>query len=171
MPMQPRDDADRAEVVDDLIDALRLFTVESDVFVDVFARAHGLGRSDLNAIMWISTGAQSGRPVTVGELAVKLGLGPPATTALVDRLESAGHVRRVRDPGDRRKVTIAMQPQALDVARAFFVPLGRLMTDAVAGTSSDELRRTAAVVRRLAAAVTDARAAANGTRAGDPPFR
>ena len=47
VPAQP----DRDIVMNDLIDALRVFAVESDVFVDVFARAHGLGRSDLNAIM------------------------------------------------------------------------------------------------------------------------
>ena len=156
VPLQPHDPA-RDEVVDDLIDALRLFTVESDVFVDVFARAHGLGRTDLDAIMWISTGTQTGRPITAGELAVKLGLGAPATTALVDRLEAAGHVRRTRDPGDRRKVTIVMQPPALEVARAFFVPLGRLMKDALAETTSDELRRTTALLRRLIVAVTEAR--------------
>jgi DNA-binding MarR family transcriptional regulator len=160
VPMQPEDGRARAEVVDDLIDALRLFTVESDIFVEVFARAHGLGRSDLNAIMWISAGTRSGSPMTAGELALKLGIGPPATTALVDRLESAGHVQRIRDPRDRRKVTVVMQPTALELAVAFFSPLGRLMTDAVAGTSSDDLRRTTAVVRRLIGAVTAARDAA-----------
>src|SRR3954469_4880751 len=103
-PADPR----RAEILEDLIDALRLFTVESDVFVDVFARAHNLGRNDLNAIMWISAGTQSGRPGTVGELGARRGVVPPAVTALVDRLETAGHVRRTRDPGDRRRVTVEM---------------------------------------------------------------
>jgi DNA-binding MarR family transcriptional regulator len=162
VPTQP-DDADsphegkRVEVIEDLIDALRRFTVESDVFVDVFARRHHLGRSDLNAIMWISTGEQSGRPVTAGELAGRLGLGPPATTALVDRLEAAGHVRRTRDPQDRRKVTIVMQPPALKVASEFFVPLGRLMSRALEGSSPEEMRQATEIVRRLITAVTEAR--------------
>ena len=158
--MQPGsapDEANRVEEFDDLIDALRRFTVESDVFVEVFARRHRLGRSDLNAIMWISTGEQSGRPMTAGELAGRLGLGPPATTALVDRLEAAGHVRRTRDPQDRRKVTIVMQPPALEVASEFFVPLGRLMTRALEGTSPEEMRQATAIVRRLITAVTEAR--------------
>jgi DNA-binding MarR family transcriptional regulator len=157
VPTQPRPDAERGEVIEDLVDALRRFTVESDVFVDVFARRHHLGRSDLNAIMWISTGEQSGRPVTAGELAGRLGLGPPATTALVDRLESAGHVRRTRDPKDRRKVIIVMQEPALRLASEFFVPLGRLMSRALEGTSPEEMRQATAVVRRLIGAVTEAR--------------
>lgn len=156
MPTQPHD-RERAEIMDDLVDALRLFTVESDVFVDVFARAHGLGRSDLNAIMWISTSARGGRPVTAGELAGRLGLGPPATTALVDRLENAGHVRRIRDPKDRRRVTIVMESPALQLATDYFVPLGRLMSAAVADADDEDLRRAAALVRRLADAVTEAR--------------
>ena len=36
MPTQPGDAAERVEVIEDLVDALRRFTVESDVFVDVF---------------------------------------------------------------------------------------------------------------------------------------
>ncbi|GGL10466.1 MarR family winged helix-turn-helix transcriptional regulator [Mangrovihabitans endophyticus] len=154
---QPSRDAARAEAVDDLIDALRLFTVESDVFVDVFARAHGLGRNDLNAIMWISQGTQSGHPITPGELTSRLGLGAPAITGLVDRLENAGHVRRERDPHDRRKVTIVMQPSALQLAIDFFVPLGRLMHETVADIDADDLRRLTEVVRRMTHAVTVAR--------------
>jgi len=156
-PGSTPDEANRVEEIDDLIDALRRFTVESDVFVEVFARRHRLGRSDLNAIMWISTGQQSGRPMTAGELAGRLGLGPPATTALVDRLEAAGHVRRTRDPQDRRKVTIVMQPPALAVASEFFVPLGRLMSRALEGTSPEEMRQATAIVRSLIGAVTEAR--------------
>lgn len=168
MPAQPSRDAARAEAVEDLIDALRLFTVESDVFVDVFARAHGLGRNDLNAIMWISQGTQNGHPVTSGELAARLGLGAPATTGLVDRLEHAGHVRRERDPHDRRKVTIVMEPKALQLAIDFFVPLGRLMHDAAAGVSPDDLQRATSVIRLMTAAVTDARNQAAATSAGSP---
>lgn len=152
----------QGDLVDDLIDALRVFTVESDVFVEVFARAHGLGRSDLNAIMWISAGVSSDRPITVGELAQRIGLSPAAATALVDRLESAGHVTRVRDPANRRRVHVRMQDRALALATAFFVPLGRLMHDAAQDFSAEELARTTMVVRRLTTAVTAAREAATG---------
>src|SRR4051812_33757260 len=161
VPMQPEADRQRAESLEELIDALRLFTVESDVFVDVFARSHGLGRNDLNAIMWISQGTRSGHPITPGELAGRLGLGAPATTGLVDRLEQAGHVRRERDQRDRRKVIIVMQPPALELATEFFVPLGQLMHDTVADVSSEDLQRVTGVVRRMIAAVTTARTIAS----------
>jgi DNA-binding MarR family transcriptional regulator len=157
VPAQP----DRDVVMKDLIDALRVFTVESDVFVDVFARAHGLGRSDLNAIMWISTGTTSGRSVTIGELAQRLGLSPAATTALVDRLESAGHVSRQRDPANRRRVTIRIHDQALQVATTFFAPLGRLMHRAARGYSERDLAVAADIVSQLTTAVSAARVEAS----------
>jgi len=156
VPPQP----ERDKVMRELISALQEFTVESDVFVDVFARAHKLGRRDMNAIMWISTSAREGEPLTVGELAQRIGLSPAATTALVDRLEAVGHVERTRDPKDRRRVTVKMNPTALELASAFFVPLRGRMDSAVAGVSDEELGRTAAVVRQLITAVTDAREAA-----------
>jgi DNA-binding MarR family transcriptional regulator len=156
VPTQTPADPPRAAIVEDLIDALRTFTVETDVFVEVFARAHGLGRNDLNAIMWISEGTHSGRPISAGELANRLGLGAPATTGLLDRLENAGHVRRERDPHDRRKVAVVMQPPALHLAMAFFEPLGRLMDDAIADISPQDLQRAATVVRLMTTAVAQA---------------
>jgi DNA-binding MarR family transcriptional regulator len=156
VPPQP----ERDDVMRELISALQQFTVESDVFVDVFARAHRLGRTDLNAIMWISTSAREGQPLTVGELAQRLGLSPAAATALVDRLEAVGHVERTRDGRDRRRVTVKMNPQALELASAFFVPLRGRMDAAVEGVSDEDLVRTAAVVRQLITAVTTARDAA-----------
>ncbi|GIF26146.1 DNA-binding MarR family transcriptional regulator [Actinoplanes tereljensis] len=147
--MPPQPEPQRDAVMKDLVAALQTFTVESDVFVDVFARAHQLHRSDLNAIMWISKGTTSGDPITVGELATRLRLSPAATTALVDRLENVGHVRRSRDPGDRRRVTVKMSDTAFRVASAFFVPLGGRMNEAAEEFTTEELARTAEIVRRL----------------------
>jgi DNA-binding MarR family transcriptional regulator len=162
------DEAVRAEAFDDLVDALRVFTVESDVFVDVFARAHRLGRSHLNAIMWISASAQQGHPLTAGELAGRLGLGAPATTALIDRLESAGHVVRSRDPHDRRKVTLSMQDKALQLAMQFFAPLGAHMAGAVAERPTSDLQLASSVIRQMTGAVVAARQAAAQPDAAAP---
>jgi DNA-binding MarR family transcriptional regulator len=45
-------------------------------------------------------------PITAGEIGTHLGLSSGAVTGLVDRLESAGWVRRTRDPHDRRRVIV-----------------------------------------------------------------
>lgn len=45
-------------------------------------------------------------PLTSGALAAQLGLTTGATTRLIDRMTAAGYVRRVEDPGDRRRVLV-----------------------------------------------------------------
>ncbi len=45
-------------------------------------------------------------PMTAGELAGYTGLTSGAITGMADRLERAGHLRRVRDPHDRRRVIL-----------------------------------------------------------------
>ena len=47
-----------------------------------------------------------GKPITAGELATQSGLTTGSVTALIDRLERSGYVRRGRDPQDRRRVVI-----------------------------------------------------------------
>lgn len=45
-------------------------------------------------------------PITAGELSKLTGLATGSVTALIDRLEKNGFVRRQNDPNDRRKVII-----------------------------------------------------------------
>jgi DNA-binding MarR family transcriptional regulator len=66
------------------------------------AEAAGLNTTDWFAL---SVLAEAG-PLTSGALAERTGLTTGATTRLIDRLERAGHARRVADPGDRRKVLV-----------------------------------------------------------------
>jgi DNA-binding MarR family transcriptional regulator len=48
-------------------------------------------------------------PVTAGRIAELSGLSTGAVTGVIDRLERAGYVRRVRDPHDRRKVLVQVE--------------------------------------------------------------
>jgi DNA-binding MarR family transcriptional regulator len=66
------------------------------------AAAAGLHATEWYALSVIDL---AGR-LTSGELADRTGLTTGATTRLIDRLERRGHVRRVSDPTDRRKVII-----------------------------------------------------------------
>jgi DNA-binding MarR family transcriptional regulator len=49
-------------------------------------------------------------PMTAGLLAQRARLSPGATTAVIDRLEQRGLVRRVRDAEDRRRVLVEVRP-------------------------------------------------------------
>ena len=76
------------------------------------ASAVGLGGTDLYALSALSSAGS----MTPGELAGRTGLTTGATTRLIDRLERGGHVRRVPDGADRRKVRVEPtgRPVALD---------------------------------------------------------
>jgi DNA-binding MarR family transcriptional regulator len=60
-------------------------------------------------------------------------------TALVDRLERLGHVRRERDAADRRRVLLSVTPRAKELGWAFFGPLMARMLAAMRGYRDDEL--------------------------------
>jgi DNA-binding MarR family transcriptional regulator len=66
------------------------------------AEATGLHTTDLYALSALSLAGS----LTSGELSERTGLTTGATTRLIDRLERGGHVRRVADPADRRRVVI-----------------------------------------------------------------
>ena len=113
-----------------LTGSLRRFAEESARLTAVFGDAHGLYTLDLTALAVITEAAEAGRPLGPARLADALHLSPSATTTLIDRLEQAGHLARRPDAGDRRRTVLEMQPQALEVASAFFEPLSRAL-DAV----------------------------------------
>ncbi|TDE32989.1 MarR family transcriptional regulator [Nonomuraea mesophila] len=110
---------------------IRRLNVESDRFVEGFAVAHGLHRTDMNALVEIQDAHLAGHALSPGELGGKLNLSAPATTALIDRLEQAGHVVRRRSATDGRKVEVVITERAAELARGFFAPLGRHLTAAV----------------------------------------
>ncbi|MET0132923.1 MAG: MarR family transcriptional regulator [Kibdelosporangium sp.] len=107
-----------------LVRLLRQLTVETDRFAELFGEAHGMHRTDLNALVVVMETARRGGSISPGELARSLHLSASATTAVLDRLEAAGHIRRGRDQNDRRRVELVMSEEALRVGEQFFRPLG-----------------------------------------------
>ncbi|KRA62014.1 MarR family transcriptional regulator [Caulobacter sp. Root655] len=73
----------------------------------------GVNVTDMAALEQLLTSG----PLTPGELAARLEVTTAASTQIVDRLERAGHVRRERQAGDRRKVFVV--PTYASVDRAF----------------------------------------------------
>jgi DNA-binding MarR family transcriptional regulator len=80
----------------------------------------------------------AGKPLTAGDLARRMGLTTGAVTGIVDRLERAGYVKRVRDPYDRRRVSLELQlPKIRREVLPLFEQLARRMAT-VAGSYSDK---------------------------------
>ena len=79
-------------------------------------------------------------PITAGELAERTSLTTGAITGVIDRLERAELVRRVRDPRDRRRIVLEMVHNAERerAIGALYEPLGRGITELVGQYSAAE---------------------------------
>jgi DNA-binding MarR family transcriptional regulator len=141
------DPSGAASMRNELIRLLQRHAVEATRLGRAFAERHDLHPTDWAALLAVMQGDRAGTPLTPGELGQRLGMSSGATTAVVDRLERAGHVRRVRDERDRRRLTLHRAANAHALINAFFEPLDAAMDTVVLGYTAPEL----ATVRRFLA--------------------
>ena len=105
----------KRELYEELIDEVRRSQNATARFDNAVADAVGLNRTDTSCVDVIH---REGR-VTAGRLAEQTGLSSGAMTTALDRLERAGFARRVRDPGDRRRVLVELTPKAAEMQQFY----------------------------------------------------
>lgn len=137
-----------AELIEQVIGRLRQINVHSDQFIARLGAAHGLHRTDLNALSHIARAEGLGSPLSAGDLAERLGVRASATTSVLDRLEAAGHIHRAPHDNDRRRTRLTLRPEAREEVESFFRPLGLEWRAVAAAFTADELD---AVLRFLVA--------------------
>lgn len=123
----------------------------------------GLGAADHKAFDVLD---RSG-PLAPSELATRLGLTRAAVTAMLDRLERAGHVRRSPDRADRRRITVQLVEHQDPVIAEAFASLGDAMTAVLSRYSP---RQQAAILSFLSA-TTEALGTATQQLSDAPPRR
>jgi DNA-binding MarR family transcriptional regulator len=79
-------------------------------------------------------------PITAGRLAELSGLSTGAVTGVIDRLERAGFVRRVRDPHDRRKVLVEVTVGDLEKFGQLFEEARQSLIEVLGHFGDDELQ-------------------------------
>ncbi|MDQ0363617.1 MarR family winged helix-turn-helix transcriptional regulator [Catenuloplanes indicus] len=121
-----------------IVALLREFTLANDRFADVFARRHHLHRTDLEAMAHLWIGELQRSPMTPTRLSAALSLSAPATSALLSRLERAGHIRRIPAQHDRRSRVLVLHERARDLTVAYFTPLGARLRAVVAEFTPSE---------------------------------
>jgi DNA-binding MarR family transcriptional regulator len=85
-----------------LDEAIRMVGAQAVLISDLVATRVGINSTDLECLDLL----QLAGPTTAGQMAARSGLTTGATTAMIDRLERAGYVRRRRDSADRRVVLV-----------------------------------------------------------------
>src|SRR3954465_2878705 len=93
------------------LSAIRLVVIAAERYREAVAAHFGLDRTEAQAVSQLATSGGRGQT----GLAVRVGITTGASTALIDRLETAGIARRTAHPTDRRRtiVTITEHGQAL----------------------------------------------------------
>jgi MarR family transcriptional regulator, organic hydroperoxide resistance regulator len=128
-----------------------------------------LPTSDANALGHIIWAAEDGKPLTPADLSRQIGMTSGATTVLLNRLETAGHIRRSREHADRRRVTLRPEPAARERARAFIAFAGAEIAEVLTSTETGDLRQVIAFVERLTEASARANKRLSLTRRGEQP--
>jgi DNA-binding MarR family transcriptional regulator len=151
---------------DQLVQAIQLFVTEGGRLFAAFAARQGLHPTDVHALLHVMLAERRGAALTAGGLGAELDLTSSAVTALVDRLERAGHVSRARDAVDRRKVLLHYSAAGRALAESFFEPLNERMEPLVGAYTDAEL---ATVIRFLGEASDAFAAHRSGLAGGSPP--
>ena len=134
----------RAELVTQVLDALRRTSAWSVAMSQEAAERIGINTTDLHCLNLLTDG-----PMTAGELARRAGITTASVTGVIDRLEETGYVRRERDTSDRRKVLVTLQVSytARDVAPVF-QPFVQAWRGAMDGFTEEQLEVIAAFLGR-----------------------
>ena len=112
---------------------IRRFVGRVILFHSTVAARLGLNATDVNCLRLLEDEAMS-----AGELSDRIGLTGAATTALIDRLEKAGFVRRERSKEDRRRLTIHADGQKLQEVNALYGSQGDRMARLLVKYSAEE---------------------------------
>lgn len=125
----------RTELLGRLVEAVRAAQSASDVLDEAFANFVGINRTDGRCLDVVDRHG----PITAGELAREVGLTTGAVTAVVDRMEAAGLMRRGSDPDDRRKVLIELTSEAKSLAAEVYGPLAHSTRPLLESLSDQEV--------------------------------
>jgi DNA-binding MarR family transcriptional regulator len=105
----------RERLLVSLDEAIRKVGAQAVLISDLVATRVGINSTDLECLDLL----QLDGPSTAGQMSARSGLTTGATTAMIDRLEKAGYVRRRRDASDRRLVVV----EVLDNCGSHITPL------------------------------------------------
>jgi DNA-binding MarR family transcriptional regulator len=111
---------------------------------DVAVEILGINRTDGRCLDII----QQNGALTAGQLAEATGLSPGAVTTILDRMEQAGYLQRVRGQEDRRKIMVELTPEAARRTWEIWGPIARWSENELSRYSEAELDFVLEFLRR-----------------------
>ncbi|MCX4965780.1 MarR family transcriptional regulator [Streptomyces sp. NBC_00654] len=138
-----------------LMDGLRAYGECYNRVSRRFAVWLGLHSTDADALLEIVAAEERGAPLSPARLSERILLSSGATTALLNRLEGAGHIVRSREHTDRRIVTLRTRPHILERATEFFDPLAERLDGVLAQYAPEQLEEFRTFLARMSGAMDD----------------
>lgn len=109
----------KPQLIADLIAVSRANQNATDKMDEAAAHVLGINRTDSRVLDVVQ---QRGR-IAAGELARETAMTTGTVTAVLDRMERKGYLRRITDPADRRRVLVEMTDLAEDRTWRLYGPL------------------------------------------------
>lgn len=128
-------DLSREALVFELRASSQQATIGIAYLQQLISASAGLNLTDLRAASALADGG----PLTAGALQKRLHLTGGAATTAVDRLEKKGIASRAGDPHDRRKVTVSINPDALQILQPIYDRIEHAFDHVLAAYSDAEL--------------------------------
>lgn len=130
----PQEPSKRKEAEIKLMSSIHKETRAAALFVHTISEITGIHSTDIRCLEFLS----EAHSATAGELSKATGLTTGAVTAMIDRLEKGGFVKREADTEDRRKTIIRLMgiPSNLKSVREMF---SQQIPDILSEYTTDEL--------------------------------
>lgn len=146
------DEAQRRRAID-LLQAFRLYRAAEVAMRRRTRESMSMGENDLLVLRYLLKAQQRGEMVSPGELARYLAVSTASMTAIIDRLEKSGHVRRERHATDRRSIYVVPTVDTDEEVRATLGDMHQRMLGAVLDMSAEETAIVMECLARLQTAV------------------
>jgi DNA-binding MarR family transcriptional regulator len=147
------------QIDDDSLAAWRAFLTAHALATRRISRdLHEAGLPDLSwyDLLW-ALYRQPERRLRVNQLAREVVLSPTATSRFIDRVESAGYVRREPDPADRRALRIVITDSGVDLLRRMWPIYARGIEAHFVAQLGSSTVRVRAILERVATSAGDDR--------------
>ncbi|WP_295781354.1 MarR family transcriptional regulator [uncultured Microbacterium sp.] len=138
-----------------VMEAMRLYRAAEMTMRRQTQASMAMGENELLVLRFLTRESNRHHDVTPIALARHLGVSTASVTALLDRLERSGHVKRSPHPSDRRKVVVALTQRADDEMRETLAAMHARMMQATRGMTENETTAVTAFLDRMRCAVAD----------------
>ncbi|MEN2736480.1 MarR family transcriptional regulator [Microbacterium sp. X-17] len=145
-------ETDRERAIE-VLEHLRAYGAADSAMQRRSEKAMRMNENDISALRYLLRASEQGTTVGPRELAEYLGIQSSSITVLLDRLEKAGHIRRVPSPFDRRALIIVPTVPTDQLQRAILGDVREELVEVASNLTPEDAETVVDFIDRLRDAV------------------